>query len=53
MNNCKNCANRVYDERWGQYKCKVYQHRIKDADRYMGCECHEPKNGKVRQENER
>lgn len=52
MNSCKNCANAVYDERMGQYRCKVYQHRIRDVDRYLDCEDHEPKN-KQRKKRER
>ena len=44
MNNCKTCANAVFDERWCEYKCKVHQHRIRDVDRYLGCQDHEPKN---------
>lgn len=23
MNNCKNCANALYDELWGDYKCSL------------------------------
>ena len=23
MKNCKNCANAMYDERWGDYKCSI------------------------------
>lgn len=23
MNGCKNCKNALYDERWGDYKCKL------------------------------
>lgn len=44
MNTCKNCANAVYDDRWGQYRCKVYQHRIRNVDKYLECENHEVKN---------
>lgn len=41
MNSCKNCANRVYDERRRIYVCKVYKHRIKDVDKYLDCEMHQ------------
>lgn len=23
MNNCKNCANALFDKLWGDYKCKL------------------------------
>lgn len=28
MSNCKNCINSIFDERMGEYKCKVLQRRI-------------------------
>lgn len=43
MDTCKNCVNRVFDERWGEYKCTVFEHRIYDIDRYIGCEHHKKK----------
>ena len=46
MNSCKNCENVVYDDRWGYYKCKIHQHRIKNVDKYLDCENHEPKQWK-------
>ena len=26
--NCKDCAHVVFDELWGEYKCKMRGHRI-------------------------
>lgn len=26
--NCINCANSIFDEIWGEYKCKVHNMRI-------------------------
>ena len=46
MDNCKNCIYRVYDEQWGEYKCKIYNHRVRDAYKYVDCESHERKEGK-------
>ena len=23
MDNCTNCANSIFNEKWGEYKCKV------------------------------
>lgn len=28
MCNCKDCKHSVFDEHWGEYKCKVYDHVI-------------------------
>lgn len=42
MSTCKNCANRVFDEQWGEYKCTVYEHRIYDVDKYLDCKNHKP-----------
>lgn len=46
MNSCKNCANGIFDEQWGEYKCKVYKHRIYDVDKYLDCPSHKAKNEK-------
>lgn len=43
MDTCKNCASYIFDEKWGEYKCKVYQHRIYDIDRYIDCRDHTKK----------
>ena len=28
MENCANCEHSVFDKLWGEYKCKVFEHRI-------------------------
>lgn len=31
MGNCENCTtceHSVFDEQWGEYKCKFFEHRI-------------------------
>lgn len=28
MNNCKDCINSIFDERMGEYKCKVLGRRV-------------------------
>ena len=43
IKNCKNCANAIFDERWGEYKCKVHKHRIRDVDKYVDCAKHKSK----------
>lgn len=43
MNTCKNCEHAKYDDRFGGYKCTVYQHKIRDAYKYIDCESHKQK----------
>ena len=43
MNSCKNCTNAIFDELWGEYKCKVYNHRIRDVYKYLDCNAHQKK----------
>ena len=35
---CKTCANSVFDDIWGEYKCKITQHTIYDPDKVVDCE---------------
>lgn len=28
MNNCKDCKHSIFDELWGEYKCKVLKRRV-------------------------
>ena len=37
MKNCKDCAHNIFDEQFGEYKCKIVQHRIYDVDRIVAC----------------
>ena len=34
---CRTCKNAIFDDVWGQYKCKRLAHNIDDADRYTTC----------------
>lgn len=43
MNSCKNCANRMFDADRGEVICSVYNHRIRDVDKYLDCQSHKPK----------
>lgn len=39
MDNCTTCEHSVFDEKWGEYKCKKYSHRVHillDADECPG-----------------
>ena len=40
MDSCKNCANAIFDEVWGEYKCKVRNIRIYDVDEQITCPDH-------------
>lgn len=37
MKCCKECEHSVYDEKWGEYKCELVQHRVYEPDRYVAC----------------
>lgn len=28
MYNCKDCAHSIFDEKWGEYKCKKHQRTV-------------------------
>lgn len=34
---CKTCENAIFNERWGEYKCKISQHRIYEPDDQKNC----------------
>ena len=34
---CKECAHSIFDEQWGEYKCKIAQHVVYNADRLVAC----------------
>ena len=40
---CKSCKHSVFDEKWGEYKCKKKQIRIYNAKKYENCEDYERK----------
>jgi hypothetical protein len=37
MSNCKDCVHSVFDEVWGEYKCKVHEHRIYNLVKQADC----------------
>lgn len=37
MRCCKDCAHSIFDEQWGEFKCKLVQHIVYDADRIVAC----------------
>lgn len=51
MNSCHNCANRVYDEERGMVMCSVYDHRVKDYDKYIDCQSHNQKGADTNADN--
>ena len=34
---CETCANAIFDDRWGEYKCKLEQHRTYDPKGELQC----------------
>lgn len=46
MNNCQTCGNAILDARWGDYKCKVYERRIRDVNKHINCPDHKKKEDK-------
>lgn len=49
---CTTCKNAILDMVWGEWKCKVYEHRIYDASEYEDCDSwvKKPKNYKKKGE---
>jgi hypothetical protein len=45
MDTCKNCGNYTYDLEHYEFRCKHYNHRIKDIYKYIDCESHKKKDG--------
>lgn len=37
MKDCSNCSKAIFDERWGEYKCKEVCHVIYDTDGQVDC----------------
>lgn len=42
-NKCEDCEYAIFDETWGEYKCKARMHRISDPARYSTCRLHKKK----------
>ena len=38
MFNCKDCEHAVFDETWGEYKCKFHGHVIYKPETKENCE---------------
>lgn len=34
---CPDCENAVFDDLWGEYKCKARKIRISDPNKYTNC----------------
>ena len=46
MNNCETCNNAIFDHVWGEYKCKVTQHRIYEPMENIDCSDYKKKETK-------
>lgn len=38
MKSCKNCDKSIFNERWGEYKCKKYHITVRELDIAEVCE---------------
>lgn len=38
MNNCKNCGNAIFDNKWGEYKCYIKQRTCVRSELTKGCD---------------
>ena len=43
MNDCTNCNHKCYDPTFGETRCRVYNHKIRDLDKYIDCVQHSKK----------
>lgn len=34
---CPDCENAIFDDVWGEYKCKIRKIRINDPNKYSNC----------------
>jgi hypothetical protein len=41
--NCTTCEHSVFDEKWGEYKCKLFQHKIYNVEKMSNCLYHDKK----------
>ena len=37
MANCVNCEHAIFDEHWGEYKCKIKKHVVYNYE-HVGCD---------------
>lgn len=49
MANCRDCKHSVFDEVWGEYKCKKKVIRLYDLDRFKDCEEYEQDKTKTKE----
>ena len=40
---CSDCEHTIFDQVWGEYKCKKFKHRIYDIEKVEECEGYEKK----------
>lgn len=51
MENCKTCKNAIFDEIWGDYKCKVNHLVIYNAQDVEGCVYYKKGEPKISKDN--
>jgi hypothetical protein len=45
MDDCRNCTNAIYDEVWGEYKCKINKKRHALLAKIANAKCGHHKKG--------
>lgn len=50
MRICKTCEHCIFDEQWGEYKCKKHQHRIYNPMQIGACKGYSQKKKKEKEE---
>lgn len=46
MKNCATCKNSVYNKELGERRCKIFNHKVRDPDRYTNCNAYKNKEEK-------
>ena len=52
MKCCAECEHAILDEQWGEYKCKVVQHKIYEPNRKVACKDYKHGKPEIKKEEE-
>ena len=42
VKDCSNCENAIFDEKWGEYKCSIYNMVVPESIFDVKCSQHKP-----------
>ena len=45
VKSCSNCGKCIFDAHWGDYKCEVFQHSIRQGTLFTAIDCEHHKLG--------